>query len=540
MTPRRRCPFLLPMVLIATTLVASVGHAATAPPPAGPGPERVVVIIGHNGGAPDPRPPLSFADDDAARLFLQLAPGASRTWLLTTFDRESQRTLPALSDIARPPTREQLAAVLGEAFWQVRQLKRQGKETEFIFAFAGHGDVDDAGRGFIVLADGPFTRDDLATQVLEASPADTNHVIVDACASYFFVKSRGGDGADGVDSTSAGVPLTADLLNILKAPGHNGELSAATKARTGLLVATSSASEVHESSTLSAGIFSYLLRSALTGVADVNGDGRLEYAETAAFVAQASAGLHDPRARLDLFVEPPLQRPNVALLDLRRSGVSHFLAIDQGPQHLRVLDATGTPYAEVHTDGKQPVYIALVDQPYYVVQREQTEALLIPREAGAYSLSALTFAESSHARGLTIDAAGLFERPIDPGFVAGFVASSQLPHPRATSTFTPIYAVAGEPPLHLPVGLIGGVTLGLALATGAAAGGAVVGNQAAFAALDQHFRQTGQLDPALALEVEGWRTAATGLTVGAVALGLAGGSLFLWSLTLDDGEVALP
>jgi hypothetical protein len=90
------------------------------------------------------------------------------------------------------------------------------------------------------------------------------------------------------------------------------------------------------------------------------------------------------------------------------------------------------------------------------------------------------------------------------------------------------------------VGLIGGAVLGVAALAGVGAGGAVVGNQVAFQKLEEGFGQTGQLDPGVALEVEGWRNTATALTTAAVVLSLTGGGLVLWSLSLDDGEVALP
>ncbi len=507
-------------------------------------PARVVIVVGYNGGAPDPRAPLSFADDDAARLFKQLAPTSVRSWLLTTFDRESARVSPDLTEVARPPTKEALAGALGEAFWVIRQRKAKGEETELVFAFAGHGDVDDSGRGFIVMADGPFTRDDLAAQVLEASPADINHVIVDACSSYFFVKSRGGAG----DDVDAGVPLTPALLNVLAPAGSTG-LSQAARARTGLLVSTSTATEVHESSTLSAGVFSYLLRSALTGVADVDGNGRVEYAETAAFVAQASMGLADPRARLQIHAEAPLQRPHSALTRLDDSGGGRFLAVDSRSQkHLRLLDPRGVPYAEVHTTGDAPVYVALVGEPFFLVQEEGKEAVLVPREAGAYALSALTFADVPQARGLNEGLLGLFHTPFGAEFVRGYVAQTSMTAPQGLSpseagsvtTFEPAFAAAGSPPMVVPVGVIGGVTLGAAGVVGVAAGAAVVGNQVAFSALESNFSSTGELDPKLVLEVEGWRGAATALTVGAVSLGVLGASLLFWSTTLEDGGVRLP
>ena len=90
------------------------------------------------------------------------------------------------------------------------------------------------------------------------------------------------------------------------------------------------------------------------------------------------------------------------------------------------------------------------------------------------------------------------------------------------------------------MGIIGGVVLGGAALAGVSAAGAVVGNQLAFQELERSFERSGQLDPALALEVDGWRNAATALTTAAVVLGIAGGGLLFWSSSLKDGEVALP
>jgi hypothetical protein len=532
-------------LLLSTLLTSSSSLAAAAPDAAAtstPTPARVVVIVGHNGGAPDPRPPLQFADDDAARLFLQLAPGSSRAFLLTTFDRESARLYPELLDVARAPTTTSLAGVLGEAFWQLRQEKARGKETELVFAFAGHGDVDDSGRGFVVMADGPFFRDDLQTQVVAGSPADLNHIVVDACASYFFVKSRGGDGS------GDGVVLTPKLLDVLASDGQVAP-TAADQARTGVLVSTSSAQETHESAALSAGVFSYLLRSALSGAGDVDGDGRVEYGEAAAFLASASQGLDDPRARLQVHAEAPLQRPHAALLSLQDSGAKSFLAVEPGrPTRLRLKDSRGLPFIEVHSDGSRPVYVALNGQPFFFVERGDEEALLVPRSAGAFALSALTFAKSPVARGDGDVAsrgafAPLFSVPFSRAFADGYLARAGLPPPRSlssTAPFTPAWSEAGAPPTALPIGVIGGVGVGAAGVVGGAAAVALVMNQLAFAELEQGFLQTGQLDPAQSLEVEGWRNAATGLTLGAVGLGLVGGGLLLWSFSLEDGDLVLP
>ena len=68
----------------------------------------------------------------------------------------------------------------------------EGKDVELLIYYAGHGDVGPDGQGFLTLANGDvLTRSDLFTRLLGASPADHNHVIVDACRSEQFVLSRG-------------------------------------------------------------------------------------------------------------------------------------------------------------------------------------------------------------------------------------------------------------------------------------------------------------------------------------------------------------
>ena len=509
-------PWLAPLLLLAS---------ATAPP------SRVVIVVGYNGGAPDERPALSFADDDAARLFLELAPGATRAWLLTTFDKESSRRFGDLTDIARAPTKQALAGALGEAFWVVRQEKERGRATELVFAFAGHGDVDDGGQGFVVFADGAFSRRDLAQQVLTPSPADVNHVIVDACSSYFFVKSRGGD--------DTGVPLTPLLLNAL-----HDELPAAVAARTGVIVSTSQAAEVHESRALSSGVFSYLLRSALAGGGYIDHVGRIEYGEAAAFVAAATAGLDDPRTRLRIFAEAPLQRPHSALADLRGGADVAYLAVDEA-DHVRLLDPLGLPWAEVNAGG--PLYLALRGQPFFTVQRLRgdvvEEALLAPRGGGAWALSSLDFVTvPAVARGAAGPFTSLFAAPLDDDFARGFWSSTTTAAGPAAGNapFVAVWVPGRQPPARVDLGTVGVGVIGGAAAVGVGAAAALVGNQLAFAALETSFQQTGQLDPAKSIEVERWRNTATALTVGSLGLGLVGGTLLAWSLTLEDGELVLP
>ncbi len=483
--------------------------------PAAPATEdvaRYAIIVGHNGGYDD-APSLRYADDDAARLFRLLVPSTRQAWLLTTFDAESVNLYPSLSQIARPPTKAALAQVLGEANWALNERSAEGQRTELMVFFAGHGDVDVSGQGFLVFADGRFTREDLERQVMASSRADTNHVVIDACASYFMVSRGSGE------SSSGAVPLSPKTLDILRRP--DPALDAA-RARTGVLVSTSSATEVHESSSLQGGLFSHLLRSALAGAADSNEDGRVEYVEAAAFLTGASAGVRDPRARLAVYAVAPQQRPHAPLTDLRRAGTDRFLAVDADAAHVRVFDEDGAPYADLYPSGGR-VMLALAGSRMFVVQMGDEEAVLVPRRAGAYAMSGLDFGPAVQARGDAGPFAGLLARPVGRPYVDGFAASSSMPAPLDGERFDVAYAEGYEPPWRFPWFWAGGSALVVAGGFAALTVAAIVGNAAAFTALDLNNRRTGAVDPNLSLAVEGFRLAALGTVVVAGAAAATGG-----------------
>lgn len=518
-----------PWLVVAAALAAGAARAEATADDASI--HRYAIVVGYNGPDDGTRPVLSYADDDAARVYLALQGGAARAWLLTTFDANSARAYGDLVDQAAQPTALELARVLGEANWLLRNAARDGKKTELFFYFAGHGDVSTGGEGFVVLADGAFTRGDLDRQVVQASPASVNHVVVDACSSYFMVESRG------AGETSGAVPLSPELLDVLA--GKAGKSRAAWD-RTGTLVSTSGAVEVHESAQIGGGIFSFLLRSALAGAADANGDGRVEYGETAAYMAAASASLQDPRARLQVHAKAPAQAPHAALLDLRTSGADRFLVVDgQKPQRIRVLDARGMPYAELHREGGPPILVALVGNPYFVVQKGDEEAVLVPRHAGAYSLSSLSFDERTLTRGDDPDGQGrfrgLFASAYGPSFLSGFTATTGLLPPRDGPPLVVEWAQSGAPAFRVPWWPMAAGSFVVAGALAVGAGACAVGNVVAYAALERSFRETGTLDPALALETDAWRTASVGLGASALAAVVAGGGFALFGLR-EEGE----
>jgi len=509
----RQTPLAVVLAVVAAFASAVSAEETTSDAAAAPSPARFVITVGYNGGPSDERRPLQYADDDAAR-FHALQQSAEKTWLLTTFDVNSASLFAPLTQVAQQPTKQMLSRVLGEATWSIREAKRQGRPTELVFFFAGHGDVSADGEGFVVLADGVLTKRELETQVVVASPADINHIVIDACASYLMV-ARG-------EATAAPIPLTPEMLAKLDANAS----TAAAWDRTGVFVSTSSAAEVHETAALGGGVFSFLLRSALVGGGDVNADGRVEYGEAQGFVAAASAAIHDPRAKLDTFVRPPKQRPHVSLSTLATLPAASYLWVEPGARSaVSIFDSHGVPYASTHSEPDASTYVALVGHPFFWVQMDDEEALLIPRHAGAYAMSSLSFAPATQARGhdTTFD---LFAVPYGKTFMQGFLAQSTVAAPAATTSAVSLpIATDGHPPWRIPWGMMSGV----AGATGAVllvgAGASAVANAVAFAQLRQRFETSGTLDPELALQADGFMT-------GAVFLSIAGGALLTSSVGL--------
>ena len=131
--------------------------------------------------------------------------------------------------------------------------------------------------------------------------------------------------------------------------------------RAGVIVATSGDQETHEWARYRGGILSHELRSALSGAADVNGDGRIEYSELRAFLAAANARVRNPEARVDVFARAPALDRHRALVDLRASApTARFLHFGAGlggrflvedDRGVRVADLNKEPARRLRRDG---------------------------------------------------------------------------------------------------------------------------------------------------------------------------------------------
>jgi hypothetical protein len=395
------------------TLMATATHAY-----ADDDVRRYAVIVAHGEDLAGNAPDLQYADDDAARYFELYQHIADDVRLFSVLDRDTQRLHPEAAAAADVPSRDRVLAGLDAVFEAARADTQQGQRVEFTFVLAGHGNIGPGGEGYISLLDAPFTRSDLYQHVLAKSPATVNHVIIDACNSFFLVNRRGGEDAVGPGRDDA-VRAFLKREDLARYPN------------TGVVLSTSSEAESHEWSAYRAGVFSHMVRSAMAGAADVNGDGRIEYSELEAFVAAANARVDDPRARVEIFARPPAIDESRPLVDLRHARFEHWLAIPRGdPLRVYLEDARGIRYLDAHASGEHDLLVALVAQPHYFVRTSdgQHKARVRLSQAGrlTFDRARLRPVEIA-ARSAVADAfrVWLFSEPYGPSFYQGFVAARE-------------------------------------------------------------------------------------------------------------------
>lgn len=386
---------------------------------------RFALVIGSNETKSKEQKPLRFADDDAARmaeLWLELG---AEVELLTVFDQSSQVRFRDLVRRADQPTKAELDAAWARLSKKMQAAADEGRDVELLIYYAGHGDVGPDGQGFLTLANGDvLTRTDLFTHLLGTSPADHNHVIVDACRSEQFVLSRGEWKAD------RGPQDYAESVREYLDGNHLG-----AHPDTGVVLARSADQQTHEWERWQGGIFTHELISGLRGGADLNGDGAIEYSELGAFVSSANSGVEDPHARLDVAVAPPRGDERAPLLKHERvteQRVLLFAGGDAGRYSLE--DMRGVRLADLNHESGQPAYLRLPAGDLYLFRHAEDgartgEARIVASDNGIVSLGRLEFEEpEADARGPLDDAlrAGLFKVAYGPGFYAGYTAHEQM------------------------------------------------------------------------------------------------------------------
>lgn len=413
---------------------------------------RYLVVIANNRSLGDKIPALHYADDDGARYFELLAKGAREAHLLTTFDEESQELYPHLVDRAKPPTRENLLSSLTEIQEKIEASRRQGAKTVLHVIFAGHGEIDESAKkkAYFSLLDERWSQRDMIEKVIAPQWADYTHLIVDACNAFFLVHGRGSWQNDQVEDQ-----------NYTEAVQRYMSLTASLSRypRTGILLSTAGAQEVHEWSRYRAGVFSHQLRSALVGAADVDQDGQLRYDEIEAYIGAANAAVPTPKARLSITARAPGQKLSEPLFVSRDITPEVTLEIPAGqPGHYVLEDERGLRYADVTTVGDRDLKLALVagERPgtHYFLKWHEQETRIDLGNSRVLSEN-LTWHPQSHLARSAVSEAfrlNLFAVPFSAAFYEGYRArSTQLQTNRA---LPPSQQTAAQdlPPLALEAG----------------------------------------------------------------------------------------
>lgn len=376
------------------------------------------IVVANNHSYDGKRAALRYADDDGVRYAELFGLVAAEVSLLSVLDGDTQARFPEMVARARPPSRAALLSELERVFARMRDDAAAGHRAVFYFVYSGHGEVTQEQEGYVHLLDATFSRGDLFEHVISASPAAVNHIIVDACNAYFLVAQRG------TQASPAG-----DFAGLIRGLARRESL--ARYPNTGVVLATSSAAEVHEWGRIEAGVFSHELRSALTGAADANGDAAVDYDEAAAYIAAANGLLPDRRVRVDVLVRPPAQNLAEPLVHLPQRGARLVLPKAWGGRY-SVEDDRGVRYADLNKTDEVEVRLVLVPRPHYYLRSVEglagvgRERRIEPVEEGTLidlasaALDALPVALA--ARGSAHDAFDeyLFAVPFGPRFLAGF------------------------------------------------------------------------------------------------------------------------
>lgn len=422
--------------MAAVVLLSAMSAARAA---AAEGSHRYVLIIANNRSLDPGVSPLRYADDDGARYFELFRLTSDRVALFSVFDDETARLFPAAAQAARAPEAGAIFDTLDRWNREMAAESRAGRETELVFIYAGHGEVDATGEGYVSLLSSKLRRSDLYQKILAPSKASFVHLIIDACKSYFLVNRRGGAWKDDSAAESHDGEIRAFL--------NREDLSAYPRA--GVILATSGDQSTHEWTRFQGGILSHELRSALTGSADINGDGRVEYSEMHAFIAAANARLQHPEARLNVFVQPPQANRHQPLMDLRQANRGRLLRFDaELTGRFYLEDDRGVRYADLNKAAGIRFDMAVDRDRAYFVHRDEQEAHVSPGTA-RLAVARLSFRPSSMAARGSLDQTfrrDLYRVAYSRGFYEGFCTRTGLPPVEGGAEEFVIVPVENAPP----------------------------------------------------------------------------------------------
>jgi hypothetical protein len=366
--------------------------------------QLLALVIGCNTTHDPEVPALRYADDDAiqnAKLMGQL--GADVV-LLVSPDQPSRSLHRDLQ--AQSPTKAAVLSAMTELNRRMRAARAHGRTPIFYFFYSGHGEVRN-NQGQVTLADSVLSRDEFL-ELLRSSDAAVNHVVIDACKSYFVVFERGASGTR---------HKVRDSLS---------EETHAVPANVGIFLSTSAATDSHEWEAFQGGVFNHEMRSALRGAADVNGDGLVTYEEAAAFIWNANRAIPNPRYRPHFFFRPAIRGSDATaiLADLRIAKGDRFVMQATAGGRAFVENASGTRYLDLHPGKIGTLRMLLpTERPLFIRwPAEGTEAEIPPGSPVAVAALVRRSLKTLVRGAEHVAFARLFSHPFDAASVVAFRA----------------------------------------------------------------------------------------------------------------------
>jgi len=376
---------------------------------------QYAIIIGNNSPAPGDSSlqPLKYADDDAVRYYQMAERWGAQSTLLTVLDRDTQRRYPEVAIEARPPTRENLDNALAAVALKVARERERGHEAVFYFIFAGHGSVS-VGTSHLALVDDRITQKVLYEEIVERVPAESIHLIIDACHASGVVGSRGMFDQETTARVEPVAPEEVAGLSKLKQYPHVGVLLAATLGE-----------EAHEWSRIESGVFSHEVISGLSGPADVNRDGNIEYSEIHAFVASANRDLKNRSVVPRVIAFPPERDHHLPLVKLsQQRGVAWLEGDATKLGHFYVERSSGERYLDANIASSVPVRFTIPSEEVVFVHTKTAEARVEAGEGQIIRIAALSFRSKEVVERGAVEAeyhARLFASPFNEVYYQGFV-----------------------------------------------------------------------------------------------------------------------
>jgi len=298
-----------------------LGLVATALSPTPEVPAVFAIHAGVNAAPEDSGlPPLRYADDDAVRFFSLTSAFATETALLTELDRETQLQHRDAAAQSRPPRIDELRAALTRIETAVAHAKRSARKTVVWFSYAGHGTLDGASTR-LTFSDGTLPAEEVRG-LIAALGADEVHLFIDACHAQGVASSRGAAPAGKAKTRALS---DNEIQEVFESPGAADKAFFEAHPTYGAIFAAGLDANTHEWSQIQGGVFTHEIVSALTGLGDVNLDGRVTYSELCAFISAANRSVADPRARVHVVAHPPRHDNRATLIDLRWFAPASFL-----------------------------------------------------------------------------------------------------------------------------------------------------------------------------------------------------------------------